>query len=81
MHVLVNNAGFSHVSEIERAQRERLLELLRLNVAAATDLTYRALPGMLARRSGAVINVSSLTGLSRPVKVARARPSACPNAK
>ncbi len=62
VHVLVNNAGFSHVSEIERAPRERLLELLRLNVAAATDLTYRALPGMLARRSGAVINVSSLTG-------------------
>jgi short-subunit dehydrogenase len=62
VHVLVNNAGFSHVSEIERAPRERLLELLRLNVMAATDLTYRALPGMLARRSGAVINVSSLTG-------------------
>lgn len=62
VHLLVNNAGFSHVGEVERAPREHLLELLRLNVTAATDLTYRALPGMLARRSGAVVNVSSLTG-------------------
>lgn len=62
VHLLVNNAGFSHVGEVAHAPRERLLELLRLNVSAATDLTYRALPGMLARNSGAVINVSSLTG-------------------
>jgi hypothetical protein len=62
VHILVNNAGFSQVGEVEDAPRELLLELLRLNVTAATDLTYRALPGMLARRSGAVIIVSSLTG-------------------
>jgi uncharacterized protein len=36
--------------------------MVRVNVAAVTELTYRALPQMLQRRSGAIINVSSLTG-------------------
>ncbi|REJ76712.1 MAG: SDR family NAD(P)-dependent oxidoreductase [Planctomycetota bacterium] len=62
MHILVNNAGFSQVSEVDRASREKLLEMVRLNVAAVTDLTYRALPSMLEEGDGGVINVSSLTG-------------------
>lgn len=62
IEVLVNNAGFTIVTEIENAPRERLLELVQVNVTAVTELTYRALPQMLRRRSGAIINVSSLTG-------------------
>lgn len=62
VHLLVNNAGFSQVSEVDRASRERLLEMVQLNVAAVTDLTYRALPAMLEQGEGGVINVSSLTG-------------------
>ena len=62
VHLLVNNAGFSQVSEVDRASREKLLEMVQLNVAAVTDLTYRALPAMLEQGEGGVINVSSLTG-------------------
>lgn len=62
VHVLVNNAGFSHVGEIDDAPLDRLLDLVRVNVAAVTELTYRALPGMLERGGGAVFNVSSLVG-------------------
>lgn len=62
IHVLVNNAGFTYVGEIDSVPLERLLQLVRVNVAAVTELTYRALPGMLQRGSGAVINVSSLVG-------------------
>lgn len=62
VHVLVNNAGFSIVTEIADAPLDRLLDMVRVNVAAVTELTYRALLPMLGRRSGAVINVSSLTG-------------------
>ena len=62
VHILVNNAGFTHVGEIDSVPLERLLQLVRVNVAAVTELTYRALPGMLQRGSGAVFNVSSLVG-------------------
>jgi len=62
IEVLVNNAGFTVVTEIEDVPLDRMLEMVRVNVAAVTELTYRALPQMLKRRSGAVINVSSLTG-------------------
>jgi short-subunit dehydrogenase len=62
IEVLVNNAGFTIVTELENVPLDRILELVRVNVTAVTELTYRALPQMLRRRSGAVINVSSLTG-------------------
>jgi len=62
IEVLVNNAGFTVVTEIADAPLERMLEMVRVNVKAVTELTYRALPQMLKRRSGAIINVSSLTG-------------------
>lgn len=62
IEVLVNNAGFTVVTEIDDAPLERMLDMVRVNVKAVTELTYRALPQMLKRRSGAIINVSSLTG-------------------
>lgn len=62
VHVLVNNAGFTHVGEIDDAPVDRILELVRVNIAAVTELTYLALPGMLQRGSGAVFNISSLVG-------------------
>jgi short-subunit dehydrogenase len=62
IEVLVNNAGFTVVTEIEDVPFDRMLDMVRVNVAAVTELTYRALPQMLKRRSGAIINVSSLTG-------------------
>ena len=62
VELLVNNAGFAVVSEVEKTDLERVLQMLRLNVTAVTELTYRFLPGMLERRHGAIINVSSVTG-------------------
>jgi short-subunit dehydrogenase len=59
--LLVNNAGFGIVGEVDDADVDRLLEMLRLNVSAAVELTYRLLPGMLQRGQGAIVNVSSLS--------------------
>lgn len=61
IELLVNNAGFGVVGEVDHADVNRLLELIRLNVAAVTELTYRLLPGMLERKHGAILNVSSLS--------------------
>lgn len=60
VELLVNNAGFAHVGDVEHTDPDRIKQLLELNIATVTDLTYAVLPDMLERRHGAVINVSSL---------------------
>jgi short-subunit dehydrogenase len=60
--LLVNNAGFGTMGRFAELEVERELEEIRLNVIALVCLTRAALPGMLARGRGAVINVSSLAG-------------------
>ena len=62
IELLVNNAGFGVVGEVENAKVDRLLQLIRLNISALTELTYRLLPEMLERGHGAILNVSSLSG-------------------
>ena len=57
--VLVNNAGFGLHGRFAQTSLERELEMIRVNVAALTHLTKLFLPGMLARRSGRIVNVAS----------------------
>jgi uncharacterized protein len=63
--LLVNNAGFGAQGEFWKLALDRQLEMLRLNVSALVELTYRLLPGLIERR-GALINVSS-TASFQPV--------------
>lgn len=60
VELLVNNAGFAVVGDVENAPIDTILDMVRLNIGALTELTYRILPGMLERRHGAIINVSSV---------------------
>jgi uncharacterized protein len=60
--VLVNNAGFGVNQDFvagNLSDEERLLDVL---VRATLRLTHAALPGMVQRGSGIVINVSSVAG-------------------
>jgi uncharacterized protein len=57
--ILVNNAGFGLFGRFAETGLERELEMIRVNVIALTELTKRFLPGMLARRSGRILNVAS----------------------
>jgi len=57
---LVNNAGFGTVGRFDTLPVERELEEIGLNVMALVELTGRFLPAMVARRRGAVVNISSL---------------------
>jgi short-subunit dehydrogenase len=60
IELLVNNAGFGGLTDIEHTNVDRVLEMLSLNVSALTELTYRFLPGMLQRGHGGIINVASV---------------------
>jgi hypothetical protein len=57
--VLVNNAGFGASGEFTAAPVERSLEMVQVNCAAVTHLTYLYLAGMIARRRGYVLILAS----------------------
>jgi uncharacterized protein len=57
---LINNAGLSLVGPAANLEPAVQLRLVDLHVMALTDLTLRFLPGMIARRHGGIINVSSM---------------------
>ncbi|MCA9042045.1 MAG: SDR family oxidoreductase [Planctomycetaceae bacterium] len=61
IELLINNAGFGMADTIENTDRQRVLEMLQVNLSALTNLTYLILPEMLERGHGAVINVSSIS--------------------
>jgi hypothetical protein len=60
--MVVNNAGFGTVGSLATASAQQQEAMVRLHVLAPMRLTRAALPGMLSRRRGAVINVSSVAG-------------------
>lgn len=62
VEVLVNNAGFGGFGPFVERQREREVEMVRLNVEAVVDLEARFLPAMVERDRGVVINVASTAG-------------------
>ncbi len=61
--LLVNNAGFGTRGAFASLPVEEEEQEVRLNVLAPVRLTRAALPGMIRRGHGGVINVSSIAGL------------------
>jgi short-subunit dehydrogenase len=59
VELLVNNAGFGHQADFAPSPRERMIEMVRLNVEAVVDLTSRFLGPMVEKGRGAVINIAS----------------------
>jgi len=64
LELLVNNAALAHYMPFAELQPEQAGELVDLNVLAPVLLTRAALPGMIERGAGAVINVASLLAFS-----------------
>lgn len=59
---LVNNAGFALSGTFAEHDEQALMDMLALNIGALTMLMRRFWPGMLERREGGVLNLSSLGG-------------------
>jgi short-subunit dehydrogenase len=60
LDLLINNAGFGVPGRFADADPAKQLAMLEVHVVACTRLSRSALPGMIARGRGLIINVSSL---------------------
>jgi len=61
---LVNNAGFGLVGAIEEVSLEEIRALFDVNVFGAIAMIQAVLPGMRARGTGQIANITSVSGLA-----------------
>jgi NAD(P)-dependent dehydrogenase (short-subunit alcohol dehydrogenase family) len=61
--VLVNNAGFGYFGAVEESDEAEVRALFETNFWGLASMTQAVLPKMRERRSGAIINISSIGGL------------------
>lgn len=61
--VLVNNAGIGYFGSIEESDETEIRKMFEVNFFALAEVTRIFLPGMRARRSGHIVNISSIGGL------------------
>lgn len=60
LDLLVNNAGFGTRGTLAETDPGRQEAMVRVHVLAPLRLVQAALPGMIARRGGAIVNVASV---------------------
>lgn len=60
--LLVNNFGAAHYKEFAQETAESIDGVLQVNLLSHMDLTRRLLPHLLSKKSGAIINISSVWG-------------------
>ena len=61
--ILVNNAGIQHVARIADFPEERWDAVIAINLSAAFHASKAALPSMIGRKWGRIINIASAHGL------------------
>ncbi len=58
--VLVNNAGHGYRAAVEESEPEKIKELFETNFFAPAELMNMVLPTMRARKSGWIVNITSI---------------------
>lgn len=61
--VLINNAGLLVGGLLEEQDTEKLSKMMRVNLETPIKLTQAFLPGMTGRKSGMIVNNSSVSGI------------------
>lgn len=62
--VLVNNAGVSHFGLLQECSEEDYDRVMDVNLKGVFNCCKRVLPGMINRKSGSIINISSMWGIA-----------------
>jgi uncharacterized protein len=70
VETLVNNAGFGLIGRFAELDAGRERQMIDLNVGALTDLCRAVAPQMIARKSGAILNVASTAAFQPGPKMA-----------
>jgi len=66
--ILVNNAGIQHVAPIVDFPEDKWDAVIAVNLSAAFHATKAALPGMMRRKWGRIVNIASAHGLVASVQ-------------
>ena len=61
--VLVNNAGYGYLAAIEEGEDDQVRAMFETNFFGLVAMTNVVLPGMRRRKSGHIVNISSIGGL------------------
>lgn len=64
--ILINNAGIEFTLPYDELSEDNICDVLSVNLEAAMIMTRLVLPLMLERRSGHIVNISSLAGRCGP---------------
>jgi short-subunit dehydrogenase len=64
LDLLINNAGFGVPGQFVERDLGRQLDMIHVHVVATVRLSHAALSGMIARRQGGIINVSSIAAFA-----------------
>ena len=64
LDVLINNAGFATIGPFAGVPLEKSMRMLHLHTTACVMLTHAALQGMIQRKRGAIINLSSVAAFA-----------------
>lgn len=62
--VLINNAGYGHEGTLEESPLDELVRQFNVNVFGAVAMIKAVLPSMRVRRTGHIINITSMAGLT-----------------
>lgn len=65
--LLVNNAGVAAVAPLAASDADRMESMIDLNVTALMRLTAAVVPSLIARKTGAIINISSIVSVAPEV--------------
>lgn len=61
--VLVNNAGIGYFGAVEESEEKEIRNMFEINFFGLANMTQEVLPYMRGRRSGHIINITSIGGL------------------
>jgi len=70
VEILVNNAGFGLIGRFAELDAKRERQMIDLNVGVLADLCRTIAPGMIGRKSGAILNVASTAAFQPGPKMA-----------